>query len=112
MKRLELVENRVLGRREVKYIFEGSAGKLSRLEAGKLVAKDMNVKEEQVITLSLRNSHGSKDVIGQFLVYDDPAEAKLQIPKFVFVRNMPKEERKKIIEEEKKKKAPAVAKAK
>lgn len=112
MKRLELKENQVLGRKEVKYLFEESSGKLTRLEAAKLVAADLGVKEEQVITLSLRNSHGSKDQIGYFRVYDNPEEAKLQIPRFVFVRNMQKEERKKLIEEEKKKKAPKVAKAK
>jgi|BEDMetMinimDraft_2_1075160.scaffolds.fasta_scaffold00257_13 ribosomal protein S24E len=112
MKRLELKENPILARREAKYLFEEGAGKLTRLEAQKLVAADLGVKEEQVITISLRNSHGTRNQIGYFRVYDNPSEARLQIPKYVFVRNLQKEERKKLIEEEKKKKAPKVAKAK
>ncbi|MEM0117302.1 MAG: hypothetical protein QXX17_05905 [Conexivisphaerales archaeon] len=109
MKRLDLRENPILGRKEAKYLFEESAGKLTRLEAAKLVASDLNLKEEQVVTLSLRSSHGTRDQIGYFRIYDQPSEARQQLPKFVFVRNLQKEERKKLLEEEKKKKAPKVA---
>jgi len=112
MKRLELKENPILARREAKYLFEGGAGKLTRLEARRVVATDLGVKEEQVVTMSLRNSHGTRNQIGYFRIYENPSEAKLQVPKFVFARNLQKEERKKLIEEEKKKKAPKVAKAK
>lgn len=112
LKRLEVRENTVLGRKEVRYLFEEGAGKITRLEAIKMVAADMGVKEDAVVAISLTNSHGSRDQIGVFRIYEDPKEAKLQLPRYIFVRNLPKEERKKLLEEERKKKAPKVARAK
>jgi ribosomal protein S24E len=109
MKRLLLIENPVLNRKEARYIFESGSGKLTRLEATKLVAVDLGVKEESVVALSLQSSHGSTDLVGTFYVYNSPQEARQQLPDYVFVRNLPKEDRKRFLEEERKKRAPKVA---
>lgn len=101
-------ENPVLERREATYLFEESAGRLTRLDAIKQVAADLNVSPESVVLFSLRNKHGTRDQVASFHIYPDPS-SKSQVPRFIQLRNLPKEERKKIIEEEKKKKAPKVA---
>ncbi|MDG6934651.1 MAG: hypothetical protein JRN68_08110 [Nitrososphaerota archaeon] len=108
MRRLDLKENPVLERKEASYLFEDSAGKLTRIDAIKAVAGDLNVPEESVVLFSLRGRHGTRDQVASFHVYTDKS-AKSQVPRYVIMRNLPKEERKKIIEEEKKKKAPKVA---
>ncbi len=109
MKRAKLVENKVLGRKEVRYIFENASGKLSRVEAAKMVASDLGVEVSQVFVLNLDASHGTSDVEGTFYVYDDPKLANVQLQKYIFLRNLTKDERKKILDEMKKKKAPKVA---
>ncbi len=109
MKRLETKDNPALGRKEVTYLFEESAGLLTRTQAQKMVAADLSTAEELVVPMSLRCGHGSKDFVGRFYVYPDAKTARSQLPKFVFARNLAKEDRKKLLDEMKKNKAPKVA---
>lgn len=109
MKRLDVKENPVLNRKEARYLFEGGAGKMTRSDVTKLVAGDLGVKEDSVIPLSLRNTHGTVDQVATFYIYDDAKEARSQLSAYVFDRNLGKEERKKLIEEKRKKKTPKVA---
>ncbi len=76
-----------------------------------MVATDLGVKEENVMTMAIRGKHGTRDVVGTFYVFDDHKAAKAQLPKVLLMRSMPKDERKKYFEEQRKSKAKKVAPA-
>lgn len=102
MERSSLVENKLLERKEAVYFFRGVAGRLTREEARKAVAQDLGVPEDKVIPIKLRTFFGTRDVEGTFYIYDDLEKAKLQLPEYLLLRNLKKEERKKILEERRK----------
>lgn len=102
MKRLSLVENKLLERKEVVYLFKDMAGKLTRAEAVKAVAKDLGVPEDKIIPIKLKTLFGTRDVKGIFYIYEDLEKAKRQLPEYIFLRMLSREERKKILEERRK----------
>ncbi len=93
--------NALLKRREVKCLFKGHAGKLSRNDAVNLVTTQLKLDKKIVIPVTLECETGRTDVKGTFYVYDDETLAKKHLPKYVFLRLLSKEERKKIAEAEK-----------
>ncbi|MGA1975039.1 MAG: hypothetical protein ABSG92_05325 [Conexivisphaerales archaeon] len=111
LQRTKLFENTLLGRKEATYLFKESAGMLSRPQAIKMVATDLGVKEESVMTIAIRGKHGTRDVVGTFYIFEDMKAARDQLPKYYFLRSMPKDERKKYFEELRKSKAKKVAPA-
>jgi len=98
---LEDRRNSLLNRREVKVIYRGSAGKISRSEAAEKVANQLNVNKKQVVPINLRCQTGMTDVHGMLYVYDDENEAAKQLPRYRLLRTLSREERKKILDEEK-----------
>jgi small subunit ribosomal protein S24e len=98
---LEDRKNSLLNRREVKAMFRGAAGKLSRTEAAEKIANQLNVNKKQVIPINLRCQTGMIDVHAVFYVYDDENEAARQLPRYRLLRTLSMEERKKILDEEK-----------
>ena len=102
-----MVENKLLERKEAVYLFKGMAGKLTRADAAKAVAEDLGVPEEKVVPIKLKTVFGTRDVKGTFYVYDDLEKAKRQLPEYIFLRMLSKEERKKILEERRKAKVQA-----
>jgi len=104
---LEDRTNALLKRREVRCLFKGQAGKLTRNDAVKLLAEQLKLDKKFVIPVTLKCETGRTDVKGTFYVYDDEGLAKKHLPKYVFLRLLSKEERKKLAEE-----AKAKAKAK
>ena len=102
-----LVENKLLERKEVVYLFKGMAGKLTKAEAVKAVARELGVPEEKVIPIKLETVFGTRDVKGTFYIYEDIEKAKKQLPEYIFLRMLSKEERKKILEERRKAKVQA-----
>lgn len=102
-----MVENKLLERKEAVYLFKGMAGKLTRAETIKVVAQDLGVSEDKVIPIKLKTLFGTRDVEGTFYIYDDLEKAKRQLPEYIFLRMMSKEERKKILEERRKAKVQA-----
>lgn len=111
LERTKVVDNSLLGRKEATYIFRGSSGLLSRAQAVKMVASDLGAKEENVIAVSLEGRHGSRDLVGTFYLFEDMKVARAQLPKYVFLRRMSKEERKKYFEERRKSRTKKVAPA-
>jgi len=102
--------NELLRRREVDGIFKSMAGFLKRQEAVNMVAKSLKVDAKKVYLISLRTKTGTRDVSGLFYIYDKPEDAKKQLPEYLSLRMLPKEEKEKTIKEAKKKepvKAPA-----
>ncbi|MCP8311222.1 MAG: hypothetical protein L6N95_02050 [Candidatus Methylarchaceae archaeon HK01B] len=95
----------LLGRREISYIFSSIAGSLTRQDAVKMVAEKLNVDIDKVYLISLKMRTGTRDVSGLFYIYDNPEDAKKQLPRHLFLRMLSKEEREKVIKEAKKKEA-------
>ena len=98
---LEDRRNSLLNRREVKVLFRGAAGKISRNEAAEKIASQLNVNKKQVIPINLRCQTGMTDVHGILYVYEDEKEAARQLPRYRLLRTFSREERKKILDEEK-----------
>ena len=98
---LEDRRNSLLNRREVKVLFRGAAGKISRNEAAEKIASQLNVNKKQVIPINLRCQTGMTDVHGILYVYEDENEAARQLPRYRLLRTLSREERKKILDEEK-----------
>jgi small subunit ribosomal protein S24e len=98
---LEDRKNSLLGRREVKALFRGSAGKVKRTDAADTIAAQLGVDKKKVVPMNLICETGMTDVHGSFFVYDDENDIKKQLPRYRLLRTMPKADRKKILDEEK-----------
>ena len=106
------IRNDLLGRREVDCILKSMAGFLKRQDAVNTVAKSLKVDAEKVHLISLETETGTRDVYGLFYIYDKPEDAKKQLPKYLSLRMLPKEEREKLAKEAKKKEPAKAKKAK
>lgn len=102
--------NALLGRREVRVLLPDQAGRLTRPQARERIASLLNVEKEKVVVTGLKGSAGSSDLVVEAYVYDDVAQAKLQLPEYIWLRNLPKEERRRALEEMRKKRAELKAK--
>lgn len=94
-------KNSLLGRREVKALFRGAAGKLKKTEAAEQVASQLGVDKKNVIPVNLICHTGMTDVHAIFYVYESEEVAKKQLPRFWMLRTMPKADRKKLLDDEK-----------
>ncbi len=97
--------NPFLKRLEVEYEFSDGNGKISRKQAVEIVAKELNKSPEKVIPIYLEGSFGLRKLRGLFYVYDDEKLAKMHLKKYIWLRMLPKEEKKKAYDEMRKKKA-------
>ena len=94
--------NPLLNRREIKVIIKNSQGQLSRVKATSLIAGHFRLnKQQQIIPISMKSETGLTDVYASFHVYSSLENAQQQLPRYVMLRNMSKEDRKKVIDEEK-----------
>lgn len=93
--------NSLLGRREVKALFKGAAGKLKKTEAAEQMAGQLGVDKKAVIPINLFCETGMTDIHATFYVYESEEVAKKQLPRFRMLRTMPKADRKKLLDEEK-----------
>jgi small subunit ribosomal protein S24e len=94
-------KNSLLGRREVKVLFRGAAGKLKKTEAAEQIASQLGVDKKNVIPVNLICETGMTDVHAIFYVYESEEAAKKQLPRYRLLRTMPKADRKKLLDEEK-----------
>jgi small subunit ribosomal protein S24e len=94
-------DNSLLSRREITVVFSNGAGKIKRNEAAQLIANKHNFDAKNVIPISMKGEKGKTDLHGIFYVYGNPDQAKSLLPRYRFLRTLPKDERKKIIDEEK-----------
>ncbi|MDQ3835415.1 MAG: hypothetical protein M3270_00565 [Thermoproteota archaeon] len=98
---LEDRRNSLLNRLEVKVLFRGGAGKISRNNAAEKIANQLNINKKQVVPINLRCQTGMTDVHGILYIYDDENEAGKQLPRYRLLRTLTKEERKKVLDDEK-----------
>jgi small subunit ribosomal protein S24e len=94
-------KNSLLGRREVKALFRGAAGKLKKTEAAEQIASQLGADKKSVIPVNLICGTGMTDVHAIFYVYESEEAAKKQLPRYRLLRTMPKADRKKLLDEEK-----------
>lgn len=94
-------KNSLLGRREVRALFRGAAGKLKKTEAAEQIASQLGVDKKNVIPVNLICETGMTDVHAIFYVYESEEAAKKQLPRYRLLRTMPKAERKKLLDDEK-----------
>jgi len=95
-------ENPLLNRREVVCVFPRSAGKITRADVVKAISQSLNVAAEQIVPISIEHSHGITDTRVTLYIFKNLEEAKRQLPRYILLRLLPKEERKKIMEQKRK----------
>ncbi len=95
-------DNSLLNRRELKVIIKNPGGQLNKASVASLVAEYFHLSErQQVIPISMKNETGKRDLLASLYVYPSLEEIQKQLPRYMMLRNMSKEDRKKIIDEEK-----------
>jgi len=104
------VNNPLLERREVKVLLKEASGRLSREEARRSIARALGLEEEKVALIAMKGLTGSRDLVAEAYVYEDAKRARLQLPRYIWLRNLPKDERRKALEEMRKRKAELKAK--
>ena len=102
-------ENKLLSRRELTILFKGGSGFVTRPAATEAISTKLGVPKEKVKVISLLGKFGLRDLEARAYVYSDASEMKKQLPTFLSIRELPKEERKKAREALKPKAAPAGA---
>lgn len=80
------VNNTFLSRREIVCNFNGLGGKLKKLEAVDMIAKEFKISGKVIIPMRLKTHVGKPLITGTFYVYDDEALAKKQINPTIFSR--------------------------
>ncbi|MBD0359969.1 MAG: hypothetical protein ICV56_04585 [Nitrososphaeraceae archaeon] len=98
---LEERNNALLNRREVKTLLKNSAGKIKRVEAADIIAKQLNVDRNLTIPINMNCETGKSDIYATMYVYNNEEDIKKHLPRYRILRNMSKEDRKKLLDEEK-----------
>ena len=93
--------NVLLNRRELKVIIKNTQGQLNKASAASLVAGYFHLNTQQIIPILMKYETGRTDIHASFYVYPSLEDARQQLPRYMMLRNMSKEDRKKIIDEEK-----------
>ncbi len=112
MSTIEIVnenDNKLLSRKEYVLNFRGWSGLVSRQAATEAVATKLGVPKEGVTIVSLRGKFGERDLRAVAFVYSDQKAKASQLPKYMLLRELSKEERKKAREAEKAKASAAQA---
>jgi small subunit ribosomal protein S24e len=98
---LEERNNALLNRREIKTLLRNSAGKIKRVDAANIIAKQLNVDRNLTIPINMKCETGKSDIHATMYIYNNEEEVKKSLPTYRILRNMSKEDRKKLLEEEK-----------
>jgi small subunit ribosomal protein S24e len=98
---LEDNNNTLLKRREIRTLIKNTTGSIKRQEAVELVANKLKVDKNNILPISIKSEYGNPDVLALMYYFDKIDDAKKQIPRYLFLRSLAKEERKKIIDDEK-----------
>ena len=98
---LEERDNALLNRREIKTLLKNSAGKIKRVDAADIVAKQLNVERNLTIPINMKCETGKSDIYATMYIYNNEEDVKKHLPRYRILRNMSKEDRKKLLEEEK-----------
>lgn len=98
---LEERNNALLNRREIKSLLKNSAGKIKRVEAADIIAKQLNVDRNITIPINMKCETGKSDIYATIYIYNNEEDVKKHLPRYRILRNMSKEDRKKLLDEEK-----------
>lgn len=98
---LEERNNALLNRREIKTLLKNSAGKIKRVEAADIIAKQLNVDRNLTIPINMKCHTGKSDIYATMYIYNNEEDVKKHLPLYRILRNMSKEDRKKLLDEEK-----------
>ena len=98
---LEERNNALLNRREIKTLMKNSAGKIKRVDAADIVAKQLNVDRNLTIPINMKCETGKSDIYATMYIYNNEEDVKKHLPRYRILRNMSKEDRKKLLDEEK-----------
>jgi small subunit ribosomal protein S24e len=98
---LEERNNALLNRREIKSLLKNSAGKIKRVEAADIIAKQLNVDRNLTIPINMKCETGKSDIYATMYIYNNEEDVKKHLPRYRILRNMSKEDRKKLLDEEK-----------
>jgi ribosomal protein S24E len=80
------VKNNLLSRREITCTFKGLGGKLKKLEAVDMIAKQFKLEGKVIVPIMLKNETGRPMISGTFYVYDDEKLVKQHVRPAVFSR--------------------------
>lgn len=100
-------DNRLLSRREYVLNFKGGSGLVSRQSAIEAIATRLGVSKDGVKVIALRGRFGKRDLEAVAYVYSDSKAVSRQLPKYLLLRELSKEDRKKAREAAKSKPAGA-----
>ena len=98
---LEERNNALLNRREIKTLLRNSAGKIKRVEAADIIAKQLDVDRNLTIPINMKCETGKSDIYATMYIYNNEEDVKKHLPRYRILRNMSKEDRKKLLDEEK-----------
>lgn len=80
------VQNKLLLRREITCTFKGLGGKLKKLEAVDMIAKQFKLEGKVIVPIMLKNETGRPMISGTFYVYDDEKLARAHVKPAIFKR--------------------------
>lgn len=80
---------------------KNSAGKIKRVDAADIVAKQLNVDRNLTIPINMKCETGKSDIYATMYIYNNEEDVKKHLPRYRILRNMSKEDRKKLLDEEK-----------
>lgn len=80
------VQNKLLSRREITCTFKGLGGRLKKLEAVDMIAKQFKLEGKVIVPIILKNETGRPMVSGTFYVYDDEKLAREHVKPAIFTR--------------------------
>lgn len=112
MSTIEIVsekENTLLARKEYLLNFVGGSGLVTRQAAAEAIATKLGVEKSLVKLISLEGKFGMRDFRAKAFVYRKADEIKRQLPKYMFLRELSKEDRKKAKEASKQQSAAQAA---
>lgn len=88
-------ENKLLARKEYSVNFVGGSGFITRQAAAEAMATKLGVDKNLVKLISLKSKFGLRNLMGTIFVYNEAKEVNRQLPKYMAIRQLPKEDRKK-----------------
>ena len=80
------VQNKLLSRREITCTFKGLGGRLKKLEAVDMIAKQFKLEGKVIVPITLKNDTGRPMISGTFYVYEDEKLARQHVKPAIFKR--------------------------
>lgn len=109
--KIEIIEsndNPLMKRKEIKFSIKKNGGTPNRYEVKQKLTAMEAVDENLVFVEKLKTNFGSRAILGEAHVYESDEQAKKFEPAYMYIRNMPKDQRedatKKLKDSKKKKK--------